>query len=295
MRRIIAYILYICFIPAIRKALKNKNSILGIYGHDQNQKSFEELVVWLQNKGFRFITPEELLLYVSGQKEINERLVWLSFDDGWKSNYDNVFPVLKKYNIPATIFVATKGILDGFYWFTKAFQNRNSYLYNEVDELWIMDNNERVKIVEQLPPYHGGRVTMNADEIKEMTDSGLVWWGNHTHDHVMSDNCTSKELIDEIQKCNSIMRELTGKDCNFIYSYPNGNYDDRTVSILRQMDFKMAVTTHMGRISCFTDVYKIPRFEFKNGSLQENVLQCFGLWSGFFNGIKKIIGIKNKK
>lgn len=295
MRKVIAFILYLFFLPKIKKESKRKDSILAIYGHDQECEPFEQLVAWLIRQGYRFITPEELFQYVSGKKALDEKLIWLSFDDGWKSNYDDVLPVLKKYNIPATIFVATKGIADGYYWFTRAFQNRNSSLYNEVGDLWTMSNQERVKIIEQLPPYHGERSTMNADEIKEMTDSGLVCWGNHTHDHVMSDNCTDEELSGEIEKCNSIMKEITGKDCSYIYSYPNGNYDARTVGVLKEMNFQMAATTHIGRVFCPSDVYMIPRFEFKNGSLQENVLQCFGLWTEFFNIVKKMIGIKHKK
>ena len=147
MRRFIAIILYVFFLPRIKKESKRKDSILAIYGHDQKRDPFEQLVAWLVKNGYRFITPEELFQFVSGKKALDEKLVWLSFDDGWESNYDNVFPVLKKYNIPATIFVATKGIADGYYWFTRAFQNRESSLYNEVGDLWMMSNQERVKII----------------------------------------------------------------------------------------------------------------------------------------------------
>ena len=295
MRRIIAFVLYLFYLPRIKKESNRKDTLLAIYGHDQKREPFEQLVAWLVKKGYRFITPEELFQYVSGKKALDEKLVWLSFDDGWKSNYDNVFPVLKKYNIPATVFVATKGIADGYYWFTRAFQNRDSSLYNEVGDLWTMSNSERVKVIEQLPPYKGERSTLNAEEIKEMTDSGLVHWGNHTHDHVMSDNCSNEELVEEIKKCNLIMQEITGEECGFIYSYPNGNYDNRTVDIIKHIGFKMAATTNLGRVNCPSDAYMIPRFEFKNGCLQENVLQCYGLWTGFFNKLKIILGIRHKK
>ena len=295
MRKIIAFILYLLYWPRIRKESGRTDSILAIYGHDQKREPFEQIVKWLLNKGYRFITPEELYLYLSGQKKLEEKLIWLSFDDGWKSNYDEVFPVLKKYGIPATIFVATKGITDGYYWYTRAFQNRSSSLYKEVGDLWVMDNRDRVKIIEQLPPYQGKRSTMNEDEIRGMTASGLVNWGNHTHDHVMSDHCTDEELKEEIATCNCVMKKITGKDCNLIYSYPNGNYDERTVGILKQMDFIMAATTHIGRVYCPSDAYMIPRNEFKNGCLKENILQCFGLWTSFFNRVKLLLGIKDHK
>lgn len=295
MRKIIASILYLLYWPRVRKESRRKDTILAIYGHDQKREPFEQIVAWLLKRGYRFITPEELYAYLTGRKVQAEKLVWLSFDDGWKSNYDNVFPVLKKYGIPATIFVATKGIADGYYWFTRAFQNRDSSLYNEVGDLWVMDNRQRAQTIEKLPPYKGDRITMNAKEIREMTASGLVNWGNHTHDHVMSDHCTDEELMEEISTCSRVMREITGKDCNLIYSYPNGNYDERTVDILKQMGFAMAATTHIGRVSCTSDAFMIRRNEFKNGCLTENVLQCFGIWSEFFNRVKKILGIKHKK
>lgn len=295
MRKIIAFVLYFLFWPIIWKESNRKDTILAIYGHDQKRVPFERIIGWFLKKGYRFITPKEMFQYISGQKKIKEKLVWLSFDDGWRSNYDDVFPVIKEHRIPATIFVATKGIADGHYWFSRAFQNRSSSLYNEVGDLWVMDNQQRVKIVQQLPPYQGERITMNKYEIQEMTASGLVNWGNHTHDHVMSDHCTDVQLKEEIDKCNCVMKEIAGKECNLIYSYPNGNYDERTVGILKQMGITMAATTHIGRVKCPSDAYMIPRYEFKNGCLQENILQCYGIWPRFFNVLKKVLGIKNKK
>ena len=295
MRTIIAKVLYLFYFFKVRKELQRTDSILAIYGHDQKAKPFEEIVSWFLKKGFRFITPRELYLYVKGEKPITEKLVWLSFDDGWRSNYTDVFPVLQKYQVPATIFVATKGIEDGYFWFTQAFQNRNSSLYNEVGELWTMSNQDRVKTIGQLPSYIGNRITLNADEMKEMSASQTVNWGNHTHDHVMSDMCFVDELKDEIQKCRCRLTALTGSDGNYIYSYPNGNYDDRTASVLREMNFAMAATTHIGRVFPNTDPFKINRNEFKNGCLEENIMQCFGIWTTFFNRIKSIMGIKNKK
>jgi peptidoglycan/xylan/chitin deacetylase (PgdA/CDA1 family) len=295
MRRVIAFIVYLLFLPRVRRESGRRDVLLAIYGHDQRRKPFERLVRWLLRRGYRFVPQEELLEYVSGRKAPDGKLVWLSFDDGWESNYSEVFPVLKKYGIPATIFVSTKGIADGHYWFTRAFQNRGSKLYHAVDDLWVMDNRERVKIIGQLPPYQGGCQTMNEAEIREMTASGLVRWGNHTHDHVMCDRCTEEELVEEIGTCGRIMKGITGEDGGFIFSYPNGNYDGRTVDILKRMGFSMAVTTHIGRVACPSDAYTIPRNEIKNGCLRENILQAFGIWTEFFNIIKGMLKIKERK
>lgn len=295
MRSIIAKILYFFFRNKIEYYTMRKGEILCIYSHDQRQQPFEELISWLLLKGYRFITPKELYEYVSGKEQPQEKMVWLSFDDGWKSNYDEVFPVLKKYNIPATIFIATKSITDGYFWFEQAFQNRQSSLFKEVGDLWEMPNNKRVEIIEKLPTYVGPRIAMNESEIREMNESRLITWGNHTHDHVMSDNCSDYELKEEIERCSSIIKKITGNACNYIYSYPNGNYDERSVDILKDMGFKLAATTHVGWTNCPSNTYLIPRNPFNNGCIEENILQSLGIWTSFFDRIKKVVGYKSKK
>ena len=295
MRNLIARILYILFYYKIVKEAKRKDIILSIYGHDQQKEPFEKMIKWLITHGYKFITAEKLYDLISQKTPLDKKYVWLSFDDGWKSGYDNVLPILKKYNIPATFFIATKGIDDGYYWFLQAKQNRNFNLYNEIDELWKMSNAERKKIIEQLPPYIGERITMNVSELQMMQESGFANFGNHTHDHVMSDKCTKNELSLEIDKCSEIMKSITGDNCSLIYSYPNGNMDNMSRELIIEKGFKMAATTKLGYIRPGDDPYYLFRNEFKNGTLEENLLQIYNIWTPFFNNIKKILRIQDKK
>lgn len=296
MRSFIAKILYVVFYFRISKEKNKTDSILTIYGHDVSHNSFEELIEWLIKQGYSFINHFELYDYLNGQELDTKKNVWLSFDDGWKGNYDNVLPVLKKFNIPATIFIATKGIEDGYYWFEKAKENRNSGYYKEIQDLWEMSNSEREIIIENLEKKKLERTTMLPKEIEEMTSSGVVFWGNHTHDHVISDKCTTEELKEQILLCQTKVKEWTDADCNFIYSYPNGNRDERSGKLIKEMGFSMAVTTELGRTFRDTSPYEIPRCEFKdNATLKENILQIYGIWTSFFNGIKGMFNIVNKK
>lgn len=66
---------------------------------------FEKQVKGLLDEGYHFISYDELVDYSEGKKALTEKTVLIGFDDGWIGNYENAFPILKKYNIPAAIYV----------------------------------------------------------------------------------------------------------------------------------------------------------------------------------------------
>ena len=85
----------------------------------------EELFGFLNDNGYDPIWFEDL-----AHLQDYDKPVMLTFDDGYDDNYTILFPLLKKYNIKATVFVITADI--------------------------------------------GGNHKLTADQIREMSDSGLV-------------------------------------------------------------------------------------------------------------------------
>src|SRR5215468_6232741 len=61
---------------------------------------------------YRVMRLAELVARIS-RGEVPERAVAITFDDGYGDNYDYAFPILKKYQLPATIFIATGAIGTG--------------------------------------------------------------------------------------------------------------------------------------------------------------------------------------
>lgn len=78
---------------------------------------FEALLRFIKEK-MNPVSLEEIVNFVAGKKEIPDRAVAITLDDGYMDNYTNAFPLLKQYEIPATIFLAT-GFIDNdrlFWW-----------------------------------------------------------------------------------------------------------------------------------------------------------------------------------
>src|SRR6266496_6067259 len=66
---------------------------------------FARQMAYLKKKGFVFYSASELIDHYKEQQTFPPNSVALTFDDGWKDNYINAFPVLKRLGIKATIFL----------------------------------------------------------------------------------------------------------------------------------------------------------------------------------------------
>lgn len=71
---------------------------------------FEEQIQMLLQCEYTPITFYDLYLYSIGEGGLPLKPVIITADDGYLSNYETAFPILKKYNIPATYFITTQYI-----------------------------------------------------------------------------------------------------------------------------------------------------------------------------------------
>ena len=76
-----------------------------VYNLFSTQERFEENVTTLLNAGYTFITLEDVYKYDKGYIGLPEKNITITMDDGWLGDYTEAFQVLKKYNVPATIFI----------------------------------------------------------------------------------------------------------------------------------------------------------------------------------------------
>src|SRR5437867_138671 len=67
----------------------------------------------LKDKGVTVISMQDLLAWKRGEKNIPPRCAVITFDDGWKSQYEVAWPIMKKFGYPLTLFIYCEGVRGG--------------------------------------------------------------------------------------------------------------------------------------------------------------------------------------
>lgn len=210
----------------------------------------------------------------------NKRYCVITFDDGWLDNYTYAFPILKKYDISATVFLPTSFVGDTkWFWYDRlafllqkyAAQShtnfdvvfsksviaqkiwRNYFRVDKIDPVitkWkLLDEKEvdrrLVEIAEiQKIEIPNERKIMNWQEIEEMSQHKISF-GSHSTTHRILTLCDAdvvqREIVDS-------MNVLQNKRINFInvFCYPNGSYNKEISDMVRAAGYKAAVTTTSG-------------------------------------------------
>lgn len=143
---------------------KNLNIPIFVYHNIVNDKSeieydymqtdketFENQITGLKKYGYDFITYDKLYKYKNNEIKIRKNSCILTFDDGFRGVYDNVYPIAKKYNIPFTIFLIINDI------------GKDNYL-----------NWEQVKEMKNSGLVTIGTHSMNHDDFFYLTDIDAV-------------------------------------------------------------------------------------------------------------------------
>src|SRR5881398_3623193 len=82
-------------------------------GTEITPADFEAQMKQLKDAGITVISMQDLLAWRRGEKNIPPRCAVVSFDDGWKSQYEVAWPIMKKYGYPFTMFIYTEGVRGG--------------------------------------------------------------------------------------------------------------------------------------------------------------------------------------
>lgn len=84
--------------------VKNESDVEYDY-MQTTQKVFEEQISGLLKYGYKIIDYDDLIAYNKGEKKLPKHVCLVDFDDGYIGNYTIAANIIKKYNIPVTIFI----------------------------------------------------------------------------------------------------------------------------------------------------------------------------------------------
>ena len=273
-----------------RYILKN-NIPLALYFHNPDKKLLEDIIVWFKKKGFRFLSLQEFLDNIKNENKIRGA-IYLSFDDGYEENITNVLPILNKYEVPATFFIPSKSIEEGFFWWDLV-KGSSTNITPDIKRLWTIPNQERVKIISKIKKEKLSfpRRAITLQSLKNLSSNDLVTIGNHTDDHVICINCTNEELSREIKLCEEKLKKWVDEKYVNVFSFPNGDYNKRVTCVLKDNDIPAAFINDPVLISSETDMHLIPRMGVvDNICFSENLLHAVGVWQPIVQKLKKITG-----
>jgi peptidoglycan/xylan/chitin deacetylase (PgdA/CDA1 family) len=82
-------------------------------GTEITPAAFEAEMKQLKDAGITVIIMQDLLAWKRGEKNLPPRCAVVTFDDGWKSQYEVAWPIMKKFGYPFTMFIYTEGVRGG--------------------------------------------------------------------------------------------------------------------------------------------------------------------------------------
>jgi peptidoglycan/xylan/chitin deacetylase (PgdA/CDA1 family) len=110
------------------------------------------------------------------------------------------------------------------------------------------------------PPVEGHAFTpLTAEQVARLARHPLITIGAHTHCHNLLDQIPLQQAEETIIQSKQILEEITGTAVHH-FAYPNGNFNDNIVRIVRAAGFRSAVTFDRGFFSSGVDPYRTRRF-----------------------------------
>lgn len=268
-----------------KKKVDAAPKITPLFFHTINKELFRKCIVWLKKNGYVFISSEQLVSIITNNLEIPPKAVWITFDDGWKENIDQVIPLIVELNIPVTFFISTDPVENsGVFWWSYVSKYGN-YLpadYNSLKKLQTVDELHRKELIQKLEERFNSRLNREAMSIQDVINISKipqVTVGCHTVHHVILPNCTEYELEYEVTASKQTLEKWIDKKVTF-FSYPDGYYNSHVKDLIQQHGFDLAATTENRFIVKNEDLFAVPRFWVRGeGFFYEAKCQILGIWS----------------
>jgi len=253
-----------------------------------------EMHIQMLKQHFQIVSLSEWICKARAGEELPKKSVALTFDDGWIDNYEYAYPILKREQVPATIFLVSSMIgTNKQFWpervvkiiaYIKSMNNqvcdRNQLAWfnnnqfdianaNSDDALDVlishlkgssdMEIYEDLKVFSDIESQFASHPQMlNKEQLLEMEESGLISYGAHTRNHYRLNKIYDQQLLeDEVLGCKKDLESMLNIDVSG-FCYPNGDVTHNAINELRK-EYQYSCTTEKGWNTTKTDHFLLKR------------------------------------
>jgi len=199
---------------------------IKLRGAFTSPKNFAKQMRFLKKRGFMFYTASELIEHYLENGAFPPKAITLTFDDGWKDNYKNAFPIIKELGIKATIFLVPSCI-------------------GQVSEKVVADGESE-------------REHLALEDILEMSKYGIEF-GSHTLNHKLLHLISPPEIEFEVEESKKEIEHLLQKPCR-VFAYPAGFFTETAQEAVKRAGYIAAFSTVYGE-NTDINLYALNRIE----------------------------------
>ncbi|WAA08559.1 polysaccharide deacetylase family protein [Fervidibacillus albus] len=196
-----------------------------LYDTIVKRSEFEKQMNYLREENYVTLTAKEFQLFMQGNLNVPKKSVVITFDDGFKDNFVEAYPILKANNFSAINFLITGFVSER----NEKYQASNAQ-YFSLDE--IKQSSSVFEFLSHTYNFH------------RKTKEGMAYLKAKSKEEVKEDISTS--LIN-----------LNGR--NRAFAYPYGEYNEETINILKELGIEMAFTVEYKDAKPGLSMYEIPR------------------------------------
>lgn len=186
---------------------------------------FADQVAYMQRNDYTSLTITQFVNACARRETLPDRLVILTFDDGFADFYDEALPVLKRHRFVATVYVSS-GFVNG-------------------TSRWLKREGE------------SARAMLSWDQLKEAVAYGIEC-GAHSHSHPQLDTLSSEAAKMEIKQSKLLLEQHLGQQV-WSFAYPFGYYTASIKQQVKEAGYTSACAVRYARSDVTSDPFALAR------------------------------------
>lgn len=197
---------------------------------------FAQQMAFLSQNGFNIITLEQFIGYKEENRKPPQKTIVITFDDGYKDNYLNAYPILEKHNLKGTFFIVTDyvGSDEIFHWLK--LEEKSLLHYQENKQDWL---------------------PLSQAEILDMSSKGACF-GSHTKSHCSLNKVDGSVVMEELKGSKEYIEEILLKPIR-CFCYPYGDMNKLVKSRVKAAGYSAAVSLKPGGNTVNSDFFELRR------------------------------------